>query len=509
MSAPQLTVYANGPIAVTGDQLNTFMQTCDTAAQMRGLIGVIGQSIFARGIASANDGLGGFFYWNSTAAGPDDNLNTIVPAGAKLGAWVRVTTEAGAYLPLAGGTLTGPLVLANTTLSATLPGTFTNTQMNLGYSFETNGLTPLDGYQLSHSGHVATLGVVTTMAVPSGSTVYEADGFASYVTNASTTTGACAGSFYAYNVAAGTTSYGLNPLVSDQGHVSTVVGAEFDIGASNTGSTAYGINMIGVFPNGTPATAVAYQASVLNSPWQYLMVSYNGTSENFALVGALGTTASSNGQPIQFNVINSSGTVETSGIQAVFNGGGGANLILSTPTGEVEVSGEFSATGTTNFLNGFTVAIPATGALAAFFSGATPVGSISTNGTTTAYNTTSDRRLKNIGALSDGSLIDRLKVYIGSFKDDPTGTKRSMLIADEAQQEAPWSVTGMPGAVHESDVVTRGGKVIHRAGDIDPQMMDHTIFVPDLIAKCQSLQAQLSAAIDRIVALEGKGSPKP
>jgi hypothetical protein len=91
MSAPQLTAYVNGPIAVSGDQLNTFMQTCDTAAQMRGLIGVGGLSLSARGIASVNDGLGGNFYWNSTSAGPDDNLNTIVPYGAKQGAWVRLS----------------------------------------------------------------------------------------------------------------------------------------------------------------------------------------------------------------------------------------------------------------------------------------------------------------------------------------------------------------------------------------------------------------------------------
>lgn len=90
MTAPQLTAYANGPIAIGGDQLNTFMQTCDTAAQMRGLIGVVGMSLYARGINSVNDGLGGDFYWNSTATGPDDNLNTIVPAGSGSGAWVRV-----------------------------------------------------------------------------------------------------------------------------------------------------------------------------------------------------------------------------------------------------------------------------------------------------------------------------------------------------------------------------------------------------------------------------------
>jgi hypothetical protein len=95
VTAPQLTAYVNGPIAVSADQLNTFMQTCDNAAQMRGLIGVAGMSLSARGIDSVNDGLGGDFYWNSTSAGPDDNMNTTVPTGVLMGAWIRTTQSVG------------------------------------------------------------------------------------------------------------------------------------------------------------------------------------------------------------------------------------------------------------------------------------------------------------------------------------------------------------------------------------------------------------------------------
>lgn len=95
MSAPQLSSYFNSPIAVSGDQLNTFMQTCDNATQMRGLIGVSGIGIFARGMTSVNDGSGGPFAWNATATGPDDDLNVIVPAGAKIGAWVRTVLSNG------------------------------------------------------------------------------------------------------------------------------------------------------------------------------------------------------------------------------------------------------------------------------------------------------------------------------------------------------------------------------------------------------------------------------
>ena len=92
MTAPQLTAYVNGPNAIGADQLNTLMQTCDNASELRGLVGVPGLSVFLRGIAATNDGLGGTFYWNSTSTGPDDDLNTVQPYGVLLGAWSRLTT---------------------------------------------------------------------------------------------------------------------------------------------------------------------------------------------------------------------------------------------------------------------------------------------------------------------------------------------------------------------------------------------------------------------------------
>lgn len=94
MTLPALLVYLDGPIAVTADNLNTFVQSCDDANDMRGLTGITGMSLLARGLDSAGDGGGGNFYWNATATGPDDNLNTIMPYGSTQGAWLRQTSEA-------------------------------------------------------------------------------------------------------------------------------------------------------------------------------------------------------------------------------------------------------------------------------------------------------------------------------------------------------------------------------------------------------------------------------
>lgn len=120
MTAPQLTVYQNGPIAVSGDQLNTFVQTAQTANQLRTLTGATGMQISLQGIAAPNDGLGGDFYWNGAATAADDNLNTIVPNGTVPGAWLRITEEGGGgtsyVLPPASTTVLGGVKVDGTTI---------------------------------------------------------------------------------------------------------------------------------------------------------------------------------------------------------------------------------------------------------------------------------------------------------------------------------------------------------------------------------------------------------
>jgi hypothetical protein len=107
-------------------------------------------------------------------------------------------------------------------------------------------------------------------------------------------------------------------------------------------------------------------------------------------------------------------------------------------------------------------------------------GSISYNraGGLVAYNTTSDYRAKDIiGPVSNsGSLIDSLKVYVGKMKG--ATIERPMLIAHEAQEVAPYAVTGT------KDEVDADGKDKY-------QQMDVSSFVPLLIAEIQSLRARV------------------
>ena len=107
-------------------------------------------------------------------------------------------------------------------------------------------------------------------------------------------------------------------------------------------------------------------------------------------------------------------------------------------------------------------------------------GSVTYNraGGLVAYNTTSDYRAKDIiGPISNsGSLIDSLKVYVGKMHG--ATIERPMLVAHEAQEVAPYAVSGT------KDEVDAEGKPKY-------QQMDASALVPLLIAEIQSLRARV------------------
>jgi len=114
--------------------------------------------------------------------------------------------------------------------------------------------------------------------------------------------------------------------------------------------------------------------------------------------------------------------------------------------------------------------------------GGTLRGSIDYNraGGLVRYNTTSDYRAKDIYGLLDdsGETIDALKVYRGKMHG--ATMERPMLIAHEAQEIAPYAVTGEKDAVNED-------------GTPKFQQMDTSSLVPLLIAEIQSLRSRVAA----------------
>ena len=110
MSVPSPRVYVNGDTVspVSGDNLNTFVQTFATAAQLRTLTGVSGMEIALQGISTVADGGQGNFYWNVSSTAADDNFSVFRPTGVTVGAWIRLPTAvASADVTLATVTVPG------------------------------------------------------------------------------------------------------------------------------------------------------------------------------------------------------------------------------------------------------------------------------------------------------------------------------------------------------------------------------------------------------------------
>ena len=142
-------------------------------------------------------------------------------------------------------------------------------------------------------------------------------------------------------------------------------------------------------------------------------------------------------------------------------------------------SGLIQVVGATSTRNG--IGVKATGSgtqyLIGFYnSSSAVVGSVSTNGTTTTYNTSSDYRLKNItGPITNsGAYIDSLKPVEGTWKVD--GSAFVGLIAHEVQEVSRTQV-----ATGEKD-----GK--------EMQAMDYSSseIIANLIAEVKSLRARVA-----------------
>jgi len=124
-----------------------------------------------------------------------------------------------------------------------------------------------------------------------------------------------------------------------------------------------------------------------------------------------------------------------------------------------------------------------------FINGNGAVGSISVSGSATAYNTSSDYRLKtNLEPISNG--IDRVKqlpVYRFNWIADQSGNKVDGFVAHEAQAIVPECVTG------EKDAVDADGKPIHQGIDQSKIVPLLTAALKEAITKIETLEAKVTA----------------
>ena len=122
----------------------------------------------------------------------------------------------------------------------------------------------------------------------------------------------------------------------------------------------------------------------------------------------------------------------------------------------------------------------------------TQVGSITTTNTATAYNTSSDYRLKeNVVSLTGASdRVNQLQVHRFNFIADPDRTVDGF-IAHEAQAVVPECVTG------EKDAVDDEGNPVY-------QGIDQSKLVPLLTAALQEALAEIKILKTKVAALEAK-----
>jgi hypothetical protein len=209
----------------------------------------------------------------------------------------------------------------------------------------------------------------------------------------------------------------------------------------------------------------------------------------------------------------STGHATLANVMAINNSGGcrwstgGAERMRITPAGDVLVgttstitvgSGSQTGiyqTGAGTLVSSFTDDAwyirrqGADGAAINFYKGTTAVGSISVTASATAFNTSSDYRLKENIAPMTGALdvVQQLKPVTYNWKVD--GSASQGFIAHELAEVVPDCVTG------EKDAVDEDGNPVY-------QGIDTSFLVATLTASIQELKAIVDAQAARIAALE-------
>lgn len=240
------------------------------------------------------------------------------------------------------------------------------------------------------------------------------------------------------------------------------------------GATAPFVTFASVFSNGS--TQFYSMVDATQREWGISTLTHgspNTLSRTTVLGNSVGTTAKLNfaGTTTVHTYLPSAKAVYLDANDKVTLGGAAAVARLS-----VKHDGTTSPLSTETPGTGSSLAI-------AFLNANGVIGSISTSGTATAYNTSSDYRLKDIHGPADGALIGWLRVHDAAFKSD--GARYPMFLAHELQEDgAGWLVRG-------------------EKNGLDMQQVDHSKLIPALVAYVQSLRADLDRALARIANIEG------
>ena len=275
------------------------------------------------------------------------------------------------------------------------------------------------------------------------------------------------------NVGIGTTS--PKAKVSMQGTGSTLVNLIPENGSSNTYQNGIGFN-IGF--DGTNWTTIGAGSN----GGSYIGTDYGNGAIKFMTVANTGGTAQSISNATFATYermrIDSSGNLlvgttsqQSTAILSVVGGASKNGIGIPVANGQTGII--VSNTGAYNY------------SAQTFFYNSSQVGTISISSTSTAYNTSSDYRLKtNVTPLTtaqSGPIIDALKPSQFTWKEDNSSDVG--FIAHEIQAVIPRAVTG------EKDAVDAEGKPVYQQVAVSsPEIIAY------LVAEIQSLRARLKAA---------------
>jgi len=231
---------------------------------------------------------------------------------------------------------------------------------------------------------------------------------------------------------------------------------EMRIGTTTNGSLQLGHFSNGAFigtDSGTPAAADLVRFGTGGSERLRIDASGNLIKAGGVIKGERGTAAA---PPYTFSDDTDTGMFNISNADLGFSVGGtermridsSGNLLVGTSSVSAGLSsGKFVVGFAGNIANGIKVydsyASAATNNAVVFIRGSSEVGSITTTTSATAYNTSSDQRLKeNIADADDaGSKIDAIQVRKYDWKADGSHQDYGM-IAQELQAVAPEAVSG-------------------------------------------------------------------
>jgi hypothetical protein len=434
-----------------------------------------------------------------------DTIDALFDAGPLLkvtkgGTGVGTSTGTGSNVLSASPTLTGTIGAAAATLSG-----------NLTLSGGTaNGVTYLNGSKVLTSGSVLTFdGTNLSVTSPSTATTFTLadNGGRNVVLKNSLGAGGAAEvgttTNHDFYVRAGAGSAGLNSLYLQAGNVT---GYSLSYAGLHTWSAGGSERMrldtsgnlgLGVTPSAWQSSGKAYevaQASLFSRSSITAVVAtnaYYNTAGNW--IYSVSSRASSHYEQFQGEHAWYTAPAGTAGNTISFTKAmtldASGNLLVGTTSNP---NGAIIAVGPTAS-NGISIESNSTGVVMSQLLFRNPngiVGSVTTSGSATSYNTSSDYRLKNTIAPMTGALTKVAQLKPVTYKWNVDGSDGEGFIAHELAEVCPSAVTG------EKDAVDADGK-------IKPQGIDVSFLVATLTAAIQEQQALITQLQADVAILKG------